>query len=236
MDKVTLIAEKRTISGRKVKTLRGKGLIPANVFGKKIKSFAVQVSAKEFEKVFTQVGETGIVELSVKNGQTHKTSVLVSNVQKNPVTDSTIHIDFRQVDLKEKIEAAVPIEFTGESPAEKTGVGTLVSYVNEVLVEALPADLPEKFELDASGLSEVDQAVLIKDLKYDKSKVAVKDDPDKIIAKVEPPQKIEEVAPVAKEAVVGEEAAQVPSEGEEAATQAGETQESQGGEEKAPPA
>src|SRR3989344_8858999 len=138
MDKVTLIAEKRTISGRKVKTLRGKGLIPANVFGKKIKSFAVQVSAKEFEKVFTQVGETGIVELSVKNGQTHKTSVLVSNVQKNPVTDSTIHIDFRQVDLKEKIEAAVPIEFTGESPAEKTGVGTLVSYVNEVLVEALP--------------------------------------------------------------------------------------------------
>ena len=64
----------------------------------------------------------------------------------------------------------------------------------------------------------------------------IKDDPDKIIAKVEPPQKIEEVAPVAKEAVVGEEAAQVPSEGEEAATQVGETQESQGGEEKAPPA
>src|SRR3990172_2693034 len=99
MDKVSLIADKRTISGRKVKALRRQGIIPANVFGKKIKSFALQISAKDFEQVFEEAGETGIVELSVKNGKTTQYSVLVSNVQKDPVTDMPLHIDFRQVDL-----------------------------------------------------------------------------------------------------------------------------------------
>jgi large subunit ribosomal protein L25 len=233
MEKISLVAEKRTISGRKVKALRQKGIIPANVFGKKIKSFALQVSEKDFERVFKDAGETGIVELSVKNGKTTQYSVLISNVQKNPVTDSLLHIDFRQVDLKEKIEAAVPIEFTGESPAEKTGVGTVVQYVNEVSVEALPADLPEKFEVDASTLSEVDQAVLLKDLKYDKAKVSIKDDLEKIVAKVEPPQKIEEVAPAPEEAVEGEEGAEVPTGAEEAAPE-GESQPPAGEEEKTP--
>ena len=230
MDKVSLVADKRTISGRKVKTLRRQGIIPANVFGKKIKSFALQVSAKDFEQVFEEVGETGIVELSVKNGKTTKYSVLVSNLQKDPVTDSPLHIDFRQVDLKEKIEASVPIEFIGESPAEKTGIGTVVRYVNEVGVEALPADLPEKFEVDTSTLTEVDQAVLVKDLKYDKSKVAIKDDLEKIVAKVEPPQKIIEVAPAPEEAVEGE---AVPVEGAEGAP-GEEGEQPAGQEEKAP--
>lgn len=222
MDKAKLVAEKRTLSGRKVKVLRKQGIIPANVFGKKTKSFAVQVNAKEFEAVFEEAGETGIIELSVKNGKNDQHSVLVSNVQKDPVTDNTIHIDFRQVDLKEKIEASVPIEFTGESPAEKTGIGTVVRYVNEVGVEALPADLPEKFEVDTSSLTEVDQAVLVKDLKYDKAKVTIKDDLEKIVAKVEPPQKIEEVAPAAEAAVEGEEGAEVPGEGGEVPTPEGE--------------
>jgi large subunit ribosomal protein L25 len=223
MDKIKLIAEKRTIVGRKVKTLRKQGIIPANVFGKKTKSFALQILEKDFGQVFKEAGETGIVELSVKNGKTGQYSVLISNVQKDPVTDTPIHIDFRQVDLKEKIEASVPIEFTGESPAEKTGIGTVVRYVNEVTVEALPADLPEKFEVDVSTLSEVDQTVLIKNLKYDKAKVAIKDDPEKIVAKVEPPQKIEEeVAPAPEEAEVAEEGAEVQPEGGEVPAQAAE--------------
>ena len=61
MDKVTLTASKRTVLGRKVKTLRKQGSIPANIFGKKVKSQAVQVVEKEFSGVFSKVGETGLV-------------------------------------------------------------------------------------------------------------------------------------------------------------------------------
>jgi len=215
MEKYTLTSQKREIVGRKVKGLRSQGLLPANIYGKKVKSLAVTVGLKEFEDVFKKAGETSLVTLVVKNGKSEERAVLVSNVQKDPVSDSFIHIDFRQVDLKEKVTAEVPVELKGESPAEKTSVGTVVQYVDEIEVEALPADLPEKFEVDISALAEVDQAIFVKDLKIDKAKVELKTDPESILVKVEPPQKEEEVAPPPTEEVAAE--GEVSAEGEEAA-------------------
>ncbi|OGM87108.1 hypothetical protein A2594_00455 [Candidatus Woesebacteria bacterium RIFOXYD1_FULL_41_28] len=195
MSKTVLKAEKRSVEGRKVKVLRNKGILPGNVFGKKVKSLAVQVDLKDFQKTYKEVGETGLLTLSIG---TDERPVLIHNLQLHPISDEPVHIDFLQVDLKVKVEADIPVELSGESPAEKQGVGTVVQYVNEVKVEALPADLPEKFEVDTSVLAEVDQAIMVKDLSYDKAKVEVKTSPDEIVAKVEPPQKEEVVeAPVA---------------------------------------
>lgn len=205
MDKKILKAEERKLSGRKVKTLRTKGLLPGNVYGKKIKSQAVQVDKKEFEILYKDVGETGLITLEIGK---EELPVLVNNVQKHPVTDEPIHIDFRQVDLKAKVAAEVPVEVTGESPAEKQGIGTVVQYLKEVEIEALPGDLLEKFEVDTSVLSEVDQAIYVKDLKVDKTKVEIKTNGDEIVVKVEPPQK-EEVIEVPVAPAEGE----VPAEG-----------------------
>lgn len=209
MEKFTLKADRRKITGRKVKTLRKEGILPANVFGKKVKSLALQVKLADFVDIFKKAGETGIVYLNER-------PVLISNIQKSPVSGLPIHVDFHQIDLKEKVEADVPVEVVGESSIEKQGLGTVVQYIDEVSVEALPMDLPEKFEIDASTLIEVDQAVYVKDLKVDRTKVEIKLDAETILVKVEPPQK-EEVAPVVEtpaaeaEAVEGEE----PKEGEE---------------------
>ena len=209
MDKHTIKAEKRKILGQKVKTLRKEGILPANIYGKKVKSLAIQLPISEFEKVYKEAGETGIVEISVDKD---KKPVLISNIQRHPVTDIPLHVDFLQVDLKEKVTADVPVDLVGESPAEKSGLGTVVQYVNEIEVEALPADLPEKFEIDLSKLTEVDQAVFVKTLDVDAKKVAIKVDVEQILVKVEPPRK-EEEAPVPVETEVeGEEGA----EGEEA--------------------
>ena len=205
MDKKILKAEERKISGRKVKTIRVQGFLPGNVYGKNIKSQAVQVDRKEFDLVYKEVGETGLITLQVGK---EELPVLVNNVQKHPVSDEIIHIDFRQVDLKAKVTAQVPVEVVGESPAEKQGIGTVVQYLKEVEIEALPADLLEKFEVDTSELSEVDQAIHVKDLKVDASKVAVLTNGDEIIVKVEPPQK-EEVVEVPVVPAEGE----VPAEG-----------------------
>ncbi len=192
MDKQILKAEKRKITGRKVKNLRKEGILPANIYGKKVKSLAVSVKKNELEKVYDQVGETGLLEIQFDG---EKRPVLIHNLQKNPVSDEIIHVDFLQVDLKEKVSAKVAVELSGESPAEKQGLGTVVLYVNEVEVEALPADLPEKFIVDVSNLAEVDQAIYIKDLGFDKKKIGVKAEPETIVVKVEPPQKEEEIAP-----------------------------------------
>lgn len=192
MQKQTLKAEVRKISGRKVKNLRKEGILPGNISGKKIKSEAVQVVLKDFEKVYKDVGETGLLTLEI--GKDEK-PVLIHNLQVNPVSDAPVHVDFLQVDLKEKVEADVPVELTGESPAQKQAIGTVVQYINEIKVEALPMDLPEKFIVDTSGLAEIDQAILVKDLKVDRAKVDIKTGPDEIVVKVEPPQKEEVVPP-----------------------------------------
>ena len=200
MDKVILKAEQRKLSGRKTKALRRSGIIPGNVYGKKVKSVSLQVDLSEFKKVFAKTGETNLVELQL--GKEVK-PVLIHNIQIDPVSDALLHIDFLQVDLKEKVTAQIPLELVGESPAEKQGLGTVVLYLNELEVEALPADLPDKFEIDATALTEVDQAVAVKDLKVDVTKVEVKAEPDEILAKVEPPRAEEEILPPATEVEEG---------------------------------
>lgn len=196
MNKQVLKVVPRKVLGRRVKRLRAEGVLPGNVYGKKVKSKAIQLKLADFEKVYKKVGETGLVELIVNSD---KKPVLIHNVQTHPVTDLPIHIDFLQVDLKEKVKTDVPVELVGESPAEKTGVGTVVQYLDEIEVEALPGNLPEKFEIDLSKLSEVDQAVQVKDLRVDAKKVEIQDAPEQIVVKVEPPREEEEAAPSPKE-------------------------------------
>ncbi len=223
MAKTILKADKRTLEGRKVKNLRKEGILPGNVYGKKVKSQSVQVNLKDFEKIFKEIGETGLLTLVVEN---EEKPVLIHNLQYNPITDAPVHVDFLQVDLKEKVEADIPVELSGESPAEKQALGTVVQYLNEIKVEALPGDLPEKFEIDVSALAEVDQSVFVKDLNYDKSKVEIKSDLEAILAKVEPPQKEEVVeAPAPTEGEVPAEGA-TPTEGEVPAEGATPTEES----------
>lgn len=216
MGKLILKAEKRKTIGRKVKNLRAEGILPANIYGKSIKSLSVQVEGKDFEKVFEKVGETGLLELTIGK---EKRSVLVHNVQISPLSEKPLHVDFLQVDLKQKVVAEVPVELTGESPAEKQGLGTTVLYLDEIEVEALPTDLPEKFEIDTSILTEIDQAIFVKDLKVDKSKIEIKNDPESIIVKVEEVKEEVEEVPVVPEVTeeVPEEGVpeKTPTEGEE---------------------
>lgn len=205
----TLTVVNRTLFGRKVKNLRKGGILPANIYGKKIKSQSVEVNLGEFAKVFKDAGETQVIELKLGR---EKRPVLIHNLQENPVTDQIIHVDFLQVDLKVKVTAKVPVELIGESPSEKEGTGVVVLQVGEIEVEALPGDLPEKFEVDLSPLVKVDDAIYIKDVKVDVKKVVIKNEPEQIIVKVEEPKKEEEQAPAPVVVAEGE----ATKEGEEA--------------------
>lgn len=220
MDRPKLKVENRKVEGRAVKKLRADGILPANVFGKQIKSFAVQLPTKEFMAVYKEVGETGLVDLQA-DGEVRP--VLISNVQYHPVTDFPLHVDFRQVDLKEKIQAPVPLEIEGgpeSSPAVKSGIGILVQQMNEIEVEALPTDLPEAIIVDISTLVNVDDAIHVKDLKVDRSKVTLLTEDEDIVVKIEPPAVEEVVEPTpavegGEAAAEGEAAPVAPAKGEE---------------------
>lgn len=209
-NKHLLKAETRTLTGRKVKKLRVSGQIPANVFGKQIKSISVQIAAPDFNKIYAVVGESTLVYLEVA-GENEARPVLVREVSHHPVTGLVLHVDFNQVNLKEKVTAPVEIELVGESPAELEKLGILVQQLDEIEVEALPTDMPEKLEVSVAELKAVDDAILVKDIKVGND-VSIKSDPEAIVARIEALAKEEVVeAPVAEAPVEGA----VPAEGTE---------------------
>jgi len=242
MEQVSLSAQKRTVLGRKVKTLRREGVIPAHVFGHKVKTIHVQVKAGEFDKVFEKTGETGIIDLAVDG---EKRPVLVKNVQVHPVSDIPLHIDFYQVNLLEKVKVQVPLEIVGEAPAVHKKTGLLLTPVTEVEVEALPADLLEKIEVDVTHFENVGDEIKVKDLKVDRAKIEIHTDEELVVAQIgelvtremeEVEAEIEaEQAEAVEEKAVEEGAVPVPTEGEvaEGEEKKAEAKPTEGGEEKA---
>ncbi|KKR49380.1 MAG: 50S ribosomal protein L25 [Candidatus Curtissbacteria bacterium GW2011_GWA1_40_16] len=221
MEQVSLSAQKRTVLGRKVKSLRREGMIPAHVFGHKVKTIHVQVKAGEFDKVFEKAGETGIIDLAVDG---EKRPVLVKNVQTHPVSDIPLHIDFYQVNLSEKVKVNVPLEIVGEAPAVHKKIGLLLTPVTEIEIEALPADLPEKIEVDVAHFENVGDEIKVKDLKIDRSKIEIHADEELVVVQIGElvTREMEEVEAEieAEQAEAVEEVAEaegaVPPEGEEA--------------------
>ena len=208
--KIEVKVEKRETLGRKVKSLRQKGILPANIYGKKVKSLAIQLHTKEFSSVWEKVGETGVIHLKVVGEQKDRPA-LIHNLHLDPVTDLPLHIDFHQVDLTVKVTSNIPIEVVGTAPAVEQKIGVLIQLLNEVEVEALPTDLPDHLNIDISSLKEVDQGITVKELKVPAG-VEILTDLTQVLAKIEPPSKEEEApAPAEGEAVEGE----APAEGEE---------------------
>ncbi|MFH1602214.1 MAG: 50S ribosomal protein L25 [Candidatus Shapirobacteria bacterium] len=195
-DRPVLEVEKRKIKGRKVKNLRQEKILPANIYGKEIKSLAVQTSLTEAKKVYEQAGETGLVDLKIKEEKKSR-PVLLHNLQTDPVSDELIHLDFYQVDLTQKVTADIPVEISGKAPAAEKGEGVLVHLVNEIEAEALPADLPEKLVVSVDSLEKIDQAIALKEALeksgWEKDKVEVKTSLELLLVKIEAPAKEEAV-------------------------------------------
>ncbi|MBP9670091.1 50S ribosomal protein L25 [Candidatus Woesebacteria bacterium] len=198
-----LNANTRTLFGRKTKQLRKKGIVPANIFGKKIKSLAIELESSILLDTMRKAGETGLIHLKIK-GDNSVHPVLVSGYAQDPVTDAMLHVDFHEVDLKQKTTATVPLKAVGESEAVKGGM-VLVMFKNELEVEALPTELPDSIEVDISSLTEVGSTILAKDLKFDRSKVTVEIGDEEPIATIQEPAKEEvvEATPAEGEAAEG---------------------------------
>ncbi|EKD99867.1 MAG: hypothetical protein ACD_22C00153G0003, partial [uncultured bacterium] len=179
MNKYSLKADNRDIVGSKVKSLRNKGLIPVTIFGKTIDSISAQVSAVEFKRIYKQAGETSLVWISIP-GEAKERPTLVKGFTTDPIKGNLYHIDFHQVNLKEKVTANVPVEFEGESQLVKDGLAVLDTHLDEIEVEALPTDIPEKFVFDISNLKEVGDNLKVSSLVIPQE-VTLLTDPETIV-------------------------------------------------------
>lgn len=234
MDRLSLQAEERKILGKKVKNLRKDGKLPGHVFGKGVETEHVSVDGKIFLKTFKEAGETGLIDLKI--GSEKVRPVMVKGVQSDPVSGDPVHIDFYQVNLSEKVKVPVPLTLIGDEPQSvKLGETIVLQSMNEIEVEALPADLIEKIEVDITALQNIDDAITVGQLNFDRSKLTIEVEPDAIVVKLAPAiteemkkQMEEEAAAAAVQAAeavppAGGEGA--PAEGEQVPAEAGETKE-----------
>lgn len=206
----TLKAVARELVGKKAKQLRKQDLIPAVMYGNKIASQNLAVNYLDFKRVYAKAGESALIELEVEK---KKVNVLIHDIQLEPMSGRYTHIDFFQVNMKEEVETEIPLEFVGEAAAVKALGGVLIKNMDEIPVKCLPADLPEKYEIDISKLETFDDVIAVSDLKVS-DKVEIMLDSETVIALVSAPrteaemesldQKVEEdvtkVAGVVKEA------------------------------------
>ena len=173
---ITVTVEKRDATMRP-KKIRAEGNIPAVVYGPKQETVSVMLPRKEFERVFKEAGESSVIELSGIGN--NPLSVLVYDVELDPVTSVPRHADFYAIEKGAKVEVAIPLTFTGESPAVKTGAN-IVKVLREIEVEAEATNLPHEITVDLSVLVNVDDQIHAEDVALPKG-VTLITEPNKII-------------------------------------------------------
>ncbi|MDO8512746.1 MAG: 50S ribosomal protein L25 [bacterium] len=204
-------AQPRVKAGRKAKNVRIGGAIPGILYGNGVANVQIAINQKAFEKILPELTHSTLINLVIE-GEKDGRAVLVSEVQRNPMTGLPQHIDFHQVNLKEEIEATVPLVFHGESFAVKDLAGTLVKSLSNIKVQALPQDLPENIIVDIGALKDFEARITIADLNIS-DKVKVLDNMEEIVAVVTPPRSEAEMEELNKE--VEENAGEVKTEADE---------------------
>ncbi|MGC9048899.1 MAG: 50S ribosomal protein L25 [Patescibacteria group bacterium] len=195
---LSLKAEKRSILGRKTKQLRKNKLIPAVVYGHKIKAQNISVPYLDFEKVYRQTGESTLINLNINNEK--PIPVLIHDIQFEPLTNKIQHIDFYQIRADEKVTLEIGLKFVGQAPAVKELGGILTTPLTKLKIECLPQDLIHELEVDISGLKSFEDIIRLKDLVIPPN-IKVLASPDEVIALVKPPRKEEEIKAIEEKPV-----------------------------------
>lgn len=194
MEKLVINATKRDVIGKKVSVLRCEGKLPGVIYGHNFNPEPIVMELKEATKVLHQTTSSSIITI-VLDGKEH--AVLVREKQHNYIKNTFIHVDFQAVSLTEKLRAKVNIVLVGASPAVRDFNGVVVEGVSSINVEALPADLPERFVVDVSNLANIGDAIYLKNLNIS-DRVTLLDDPDELVVLITSPaaEEVEETAAV----------------------------------------
>lgn len=161
MEKVVLKATNRTVTGKQVKQLRRKGLLPGIIYGHNMEPTPISLDAHDAGLVLPKLTSSSIVTIDLEGKQI---AALVREKQRNFIKNFFTHVDFQAVSLTEAIRTYVSLHFFGTAPAVKDFQAIVVTNLNEIEVEALPTDLPERIEVDLSKLAAIGDAIYVKDL------------------------------------------------------------------------
>ena len=177
MERVTLKATKRDVTGKQVKALRRAGQLPAVIYGRHVEPVKIMLEAHSASLALAKLTSSSLIMINVDGAEY---PVLVREKQRNYIKNSLLHVDFLAVDLIENIRTEVRIEFTGLSLAVKDYNAVLVNHLTSIEVECLPTDLPERIVVDLGALARIGDAIHVRDVAPIEN-VRFLDDPDEMV-------------------------------------------------------
>lgn len=161
-----------------------KDYLSAVLYGKGIETQSLKLKLADFVKVFTAAGESNLIKLEAEAAAVN---VLVKDIQRDPIKHFINHVDFYQVNMKEKVNTEIPLHFIGESKVVRELGGMLNKEIHEVEVECLPSDLVDHIDVDISVLNDFDDVIKIADLNVPKG-LEINADGETIVAMVMKPK------------------------------------------------
>jgi large subunit ribosomal protein L25 len=212
-DKQVLIdVEPREDTGKNAcRRLRAEGKLPGIVYGLDVAPYAVSLSRRRVETVLRgEAGRNAMVKLALPGGSEQR-AVMIRELQRDPLSEQLLHVDFVRVDLDKPVHVNVPVRLEGLPEGVKTDGGVLDFMHRTIEVSCLPTRIPEAFVVDVTSLH-IGQHVAVSDIAIEEG-VEILEHAETIIAGVAAPRKEEEVA-VAADAEIEEGAEAAAAEGE----------------------
>ena len=160
MSQVVFAARKRAGAGSAdARRMRRAGRIPGVMYGHSGQAVAIDLDALEFLNGVKGISESTIVSINLE-GKTHE--AFVKDTQRNIIDGKVLHVDFYEVAGDKLLRTRVPVHIQGNPAGVREG-GILEAPLHDIEVECLPRDLPERFNVDVSGLG-VNQSIHVRDL------------------------------------------------------------------------
>lgn len=183
---------------REIKEKLSSEIIPAILYGNGLESKSLKLKRVDFDKIFAAAGESNLISLEIGD---EIVKVLVKAIQRDVLKHTISHIDFYQVNMKEKITTEIPLHFINESKAVRELGGMLMRNLNEITVECLPNDLVDHIDVDISVLNTFEDSIQIKDLAIPGTMKVLDNNPeDMVVSVIAPKAQVEEEAPATEPA------------------------------------
>lgn len=199
-----------------LKSLRKEGIIPGVLYGKKMGSHTILLNYKEFLKAFAKHPVSSFIKLVSKEDGVNGKTAVIKEIQKDPVTDSIIHIDLHEISMDEKIEIEASVHFVGKPEGVKLG-GILEPLMRHIAIKGYPKDIIDTINIDVSGLK-IGDIIHVRDLKLGENIEIMADEDAAIVTVAEPT--VEEISAAAP-AAESETAAEAPAAGASQPSQKG---------------
>jgi large subunit ribosomal protein L25 len=181
----TLAASPREVTGKATKRLRAQGILPATLCGQSTKPQTIQVASPDFERLRAGHHTSGVIALNIA-GTPQPQMALVRHVQRHPITDTILHIDFLRIDLKERVTARLPLHFEGAAPGVRVEGGVLLHLLETLEVECAAGEIIPFLTVDISTLEHIDDLLHAREIKLPPNYTLLADPGEPVVKVTQP--------------------------------------------------